>query len=139
MVDGFESSSMIIRGQNVSALFGTDSAGTVVMLQGEHDRSTVSALSETLAQAIALDDTELVVDLSGVEFMDAGTVNALVLARDWLREQSRSMQLVFPSSGARRILDLCGVEYVARPAVDANRAHAAASIAAEHHGSCVAP
>ena len=139
MVDGFESSSMIIRGQNVSALFGTDSAGTVVMLQGEHDRSTVSALSETLAQAIALDDTELVVDLSGVEFMDAGTVNALVLARDWLREQSRSMQLVFPSSGARRILDLCGVEYVARPAVDANRAHAAESIAAEHHGSCVAP
>jgi len=139
VVDGFESSSMIIRGQNVSALFGTDSAGTVVMLQGEHDRSTVSALSETLAQAIALDDTELVVDLSGVEFMDAGTVNALVLARDWLREQSRSMQLVFPSSGARRILDLCGVEYVARPAVDANRAHAAASIAAEHHGSCVAP
>jgi len=139
VVDGFESSSMIIRGQNVSALFGTDSAGTVVMLQGEHDRSTVSALSETLAQAIALDDTELVVDLSGVEFMDAGTVNALVLARDWLREQSRSMQLVFPSSGARRILDLCGVEYVARPAVDANRAHAAESIAAEHHGSCVAP
>jgi len=135
VVDGFESSSVIIRGQNVSALFGTDSAGTVVMLQGEHDRSTVSALSETLAQAIALDDTELVVDLSGVEFMDAGTVNALVLARDWLREQSRSMQLVFPSSGARRILDLCGVEYVARPAVDANRAHAAEAIAAEHHDS----
>jgi anti-anti-sigma factor len=134
-VGPFESSSVIVRGQNVLALFGTASAGTVVMLRGEHDRSTVSALSETLTQAIAMDDTELVVDLSGVEFMDGGTVYALVTARDWLRERSRSLRLVFPSPRARRVLDLCGVEYVAHPAVDANGAQTAEAIAATCDGS----
>jgi anti-anti-sigma factor len=53
---------------------------TVVWLRGEHDVSTVSALSQTMARAIALDDGDLVVDLSGVQFMDAATVGVIVRA-----------------------------------------------------------
>ena len=50
---------------------GRDEDGTVVRLRGEHDISTVDELSQTVARAIALDDGDLVIDLSEVEFMGA--------------------------------------------------------------------
>jgi anti-anti-sigma factor len=80
----------------------------VVWLRGDHDVSTVEALSETLAGAMALDDCDLVVDLSEVEFMGAATIGVLVRARELLRSRSRSLVLRSPSRCARRILDLCG-------------------------------
>ena len=73
---------------------------TVVWLRGEHDVSTVAALSQTMARAIALDDGDLVVDLSGVDFMDAATVGVIVRARDFLELQSRSLTLRAPSTCA---------------------------------------
>jgi hypothetical protein len=42
---------------------------TVMWLSGEHDLSTVDPLSEMLARAFALDDADVVLDLSGVQFM----------------------------------------------------------------------
>jgi anti-anti-sigma factor len=85
-----------------------DAARTVVWLRGEHDHSTVAALAETMARAMALDDSDLVVDLSEVTFMDAATVGVIVRARELLRLRSRSLALRAPSTSARRILDLCG-------------------------------
>jgi anti-sigma B factor antagonist len=84
-----------------------DADRTVVWLRGEHDISTVAALSQTMARAIALDDGELVIDLSGVQFMDAATVGVIIRARDYLRLQSRSLALRSPSTCAARILGLC--------------------------------
>jgi anti-anti-sigma factor len=80
---------------------------TVVWLRGEHDVSTVAALAETLAGAMALDDCDLVVDLSEVQFMGAATIGVLVRARELLQSRSRSLVLRSPSRCARRILDLC--------------------------------
>jgi hypothetical protein len=49
---------------------GRSEAGPlVVWLSGEHDASTDTALSLTLARAIALDSVGLVLDLSEVEFL----------------------------------------------------------------------
>lgn len=59
-----------LRGHSV---VGRSEAQTVVWLSGEHDLSTVAALSESLAGALALDEADLVLDLSGVEFMGAVT------------------------------------------------------------------
>jgi anti-anti-sigma factor len=99
---------------NVSRLGGTalaahDAGCLVVWLRGEHDLSTVGALSETMARAIALDDADLVVDLSEVQFMGAATVGVIIRARELLRLRSRSLVLRSPSRCARRILQLCGV------------------------------
>ena len=80
---------------------------TVVLLRGEYDASAVTALSEAMARAIALDDADLVLDLSGVEFMDAATVRLIIRAREFLRLRSRSLTLRSPSTHARRVLDLC--------------------------------
>lgn len=38
-----------------------------------------------MARAVALDDSDLVVDLSDVQFMDAATINVLLRSREFLR------------------------------------------------------
>jgi anti-anti-sigma factor len=102
-------------------------ACTIVWLRGEHDFSTLGALSEVMARAIALDDADLVVDLSGVLFMDAATVCVIVRAREFLELRSRSLALRAPSRWARRLLDLCDLAYLVDPRpVDAPRLPGAA-------------
>lgn len=93
----------------VSRTRGDDGDQTVVWLRGEHDIATVSELSESMARAIALDDADLVVDLSGVQFMGVVTVDLLLQARERLRLVSRSLTLRSPSRRAERVLELCGL------------------------------
>ena len=82
---------------------------TVMWLSGEHDLSTVDALSETLARAFALDDADVMLDLSGVQFMGAATIEVIVRAKDILDLRSRALTLRSPSESAQRVVDLCGL------------------------------
>lgn len=82
--------------------------GVVVWLRGEHDLSTAPALSEAMAWIIAVDDADVVVDLSEVQFMGAATVGVLIRARELLRLRSRSLMVRSPSRFAQRVLELCG-------------------------------
>ena len=84
----------------------------LVCLRGEYDMSTAPALAALLAAAIARDGTDVVIDLSGVDFIDAATVGVIIRAREFLQERSRSLTLRSPSPCARRILGLCGVAEV---------------------------
>jgi anti-anti-sigma factor len=93
-----------LRGVSVA---GWDHDQAVVWLLGEHDISTVVELSATIDQAMALGDGDLVVDLSGVEFMGAITVGVLLRTRRHLQMRSRSLALRSPSARARRVLDFC--------------------------------
>lgn len=79
----------------------------VVWLRGEHDLSTIPALSKTLSRAIAYDDGDLTLDLSEVLFIDAATVGTIVRTREFVRMRSRSLTLRSASRCARRLLDLC--------------------------------
>ena len=88
---------------------GADLLRTVVWVGGEHDVATRTNLAVTIAQAAVADDADIVVDLSGVTFMDASTIGALVDARNLLRAASRSLSVRAPSPRARRVLDLCGL------------------------------
>jgi anti-anti-sigma factor len=112
-----ESPSMIFPRRSPAASAGPN-ADRTVRLRGEYDISTVAALSETLARAIALDESDLLVDLSGVQFMDAATIGVIVRACSGRRLRSRSLTLRSPSPCARRILDLCGFTYLLDPNVD---------------------
>jgi anti-anti-sigma factor len=93
----------------LAAFDGRDADRTLVSLRGDHDASTAGALSEALSLAIALDDADVVVDLSGVAFMSAATVRVIVGTRELLRSRSRSLTLRCPSTHALRVLDACGV------------------------------
>jgi len=87
----------------------------VVHLRGDHDCATVPALAATLASAVALDNTNLVVDMSEVQFISAATVRVLTAAADFLKGQGRTFALRSPSRCTRRILDLCGVSGFSEP------------------------
>ena len=82
--------------------------------------SNAGALSDAIARAIALDDADLVVDLSKVEFMGAATIGVFVYASEVLRLRARSLTLRSPSTRARRVLDVCGLDgHLDRHPVDA--------------------
>lgn len=87
----------------------SESDRTVLWLRGDHDVATVGGLSEWVTDAIAADTDDVVVDLSGVTFMDGSTVGVLVRAHDLLRTCSRSLVVRSPSRCARRVLDVCGL------------------------------
>jgi anti-anti-sigma factor len=76
--------SVTVSRRGLLAFARRDPARTAVWLRGEHDDSTVAALSETMARAIARDDADLVVDLSEVQFMGAATVGVIVRAQELL-------------------------------------------------------
>ncbi|MEO8696983.1 MAG: STAS domain-containing protein [Acidimicrobiales bacterium] len=82
---------------------------TIITLTGEHDVATLPADNELFAIAIASSHSDIVVDLSGVDFMSAATVDLIVGIRRLLAAQSRMLTLRSPSNRAKRILDLCGV------------------------------
>ena len=97
------STSSIRVSRELRLLEGTYVARTVVWLDGEHNASTVPALWVAMSRAAALDDPELVVDLSGVRFMDASTVGVVVRTRTVLGARSRSLVLRAPSRCARAV------------------------------------
>ncbi len=80
---------------------------SVLTLVGEHDISTVATLTHELARVIGEADTNPVLDLSGVTFMDVSIVNVLLRTNLDLRRASRELVLRAPSPNARRLLDLC--------------------------------
>lgn len=99
---------------------GSDPQRTLVWVRGEHDIATCALLSDILADAVRLDGADVVVDLSGVTFMDASTVSTLVVARRDLRALTRSLCVRAPSPPARRVLAVCGLEQLIdqRPGVE---------------------
>lgn len=86
-----------------------DSRFAVVWLDGEHDLSTKVALSAVVDRASELDNADVLVDLSGVTFMDASTVGALIAARNRLAARSLSLTVRAASPAAARVLALCGL------------------------------
>lgn len=92
-----------------------EGARVVVALRGEQDVSTAPRVAEALAGAGAVVDGDVVVDLSGVMFMDAAIVTALLAGREDLRSQSRAMTLRAPSRIASRILGMCNLTELIEP------------------------
>jgi anti-anti-sigma factor len=82
----------------------------VVWLRGEHDVSTSVADSEALARAIALNDSNVTVDLSEVGFMDGSTIRTLIRAHAFLDARSRSLTLRSPSRCAALVIRVTGLD-----------------------------
>src|SRR5258706_9868029 len=96
---------------SMSRLFRVDygDGQTFVFLSGEHDLSTSLALRHLMAEVIARNDADVVVDLSQVDFMGASTVGVIVRAREFLRQHSRQLSVRASSGRARHVLELCGL------------------------------
>ena len=90
-------------------------APTVVWMEGEHDASNASRLSQAIAQAIAIDDEDVVVDLAGVTFLSGATISILLRANAFLIGRSRALVLRAPRRAAIRLLSLCGLAHLISP------------------------
>jgi len=93
-----------------------EAAHTVLWLQGEQDASNAAAVAKALGRAIAINDNNVVVDVSEVEFMGAATVGVLSWASELLRDRSRSLVLRSPPRCVRRVVELCGHTQLLDPA-----------------------
>jgi anti-sigma B factor antagonist len=86
-----------------------EGATTVVVLRGEADSSTTMVLSDALSRVIAAFRGDVVVDLSGTEFVDTATIRTLAVASQLLGDRDRRLTFRSPTRLAARMLDLFGL------------------------------
>jgi len=79
----------------------------VISLRGEHDVATAASLAEMLAEPVASGQGDLIVDLSGVAYLDSSLVTVMIRTQE-LMTPSRSLTLGGCSPMARRVFRLCG-------------------------------
>lgn len=83
----------------------------MIYLHGEIDMSTAERLRDAIEPHMGPQQS-IVLDLSGVDFMDSSCVAVLVQARGKLTEDGGSLVLRNPSTVAHRILSITGVEFI---------------------------
>jgi anti-anti-sigma factor len=80
---------------------------TVIFVAGDLDLTATEQMSDALKTGCALARTRLVVDVSGLAFMDLAGLRALVSAHNWLLRRGRAGIVVCGASGiVRRIFEL---------------------------------
>ncbi|WP_420116179.1 STAS domain-containing protein [Micromonospora sp.] len=89
-----------------------EGAGTVVEVVGDLDMSTTPQLRERLREVIEGGTRVVVVDLTGVGFMDSSGLGALVVAYRELRERNGWLGLAGVRRPVRTVLSITGVDQV---------------------------
>jgi anti-sigma B factor antagonist len=85
----------------------------VVHVEGELDALTAALLEAELRDAAATAKGDLVVDLTGITFMDSAGINVLVRIYKVLDVESRKLILQNPASPVRRALEIGGASVFA--------------------------
>lgn len=82
----------------------------VVRVEGEVDIYSSRGLRAELLELLRERHHQIAVDMSGVEFIDATGLAALLSARDLCRGRSGDLSLVGPSRQTRRLLEISGLD-----------------------------
>ncbi|MHC4322838.1 MAG: STAS domain-containing protein [Planctomycetota bacterium] len=83
---------------------------TVVELQGELDGDFVELFQNTITTIIAKHKTCIVLDMSGVGFIDSQGLEQLLWSRDYCNENKRELRLAGLDENCRRILEITQLE-----------------------------
>lgn len=86
--------------------------GTVVEVAGDLDMSTAPQLRDRLQELAKGGTRVVVVDLTGVGFLDSSALGALVVAYKDLREQGGWLRLAGVRPPVRRVFSLTSVDRV---------------------------
>jgi anti-anti-sigma factor len=103
------------------ALVATDGDRTAVWLSGEHDLASIGLLSSVLAEAIANEDRDVVVDMAYLTFMDASTLGLLIRSREFLAQRGRRLTLRHAPRCARLLLDLSELDVLLEAGTERGR------------------
>ena len=82
--------------------------GTVVAISGEVDVCTEAALQQALLRIMREHGARLLLDVSGVSFMDCAGLRALLTTRRRAELHGGFMRLIAVSRAVRRIIELTG-------------------------------
>lgn len=83
---------------------------TTISLVGELDPATAPQLDEEIERLLANGGVErLVLDLSGLTFLDSSGLRLFVTAREALNSQGGELALRGPSANTQRLLDITGL------------------------------
>jgi anti-sigma B factor antagonist len=102
----------------------------LVELEGQIDLYSAPAFKEHVLGAVESGKRRLVVDLSGVEFMDSTGLSVLVGAWKRVRPDGGSVTIVSQREDVRRLFELVGLDYAF--AICARREDAVEIARAEH-------
>ena len=113
--------------EDFSVSVHTDGEIAVVEVMGEVDMSVTSELEQALAPRSLEGRTSVVIDLTGVTFMDSSGVRVLLLGHSAYQEAEISSAVALgPDSPVRRVIELAEVGEML--AVHPDRASAEASL-----------
>ncbi len=94
-----------------------DGDATVIHVRGEIDIATCERLRDAIEPHLGPQQT-IILDLSGVGFMDSSSLPVLLHARSTLTTDGGSLVLRNPSVAAHRLLTLAGLEGLLHADVD---------------------
>lgn len=94
----------------LKATVRAESSYTLVTLAGESDATTRQSLRDFLESEVSKDVRRLIIDLSGLRFMDSAGVHVLVDVRAMLLDRGGELLLVAPQPVVARVMNLAGAD-----------------------------
>ena len=87
----------------------------IIVLEGEFDMTGTERFWAFVDAALAAEPRAIIVDASGLEFVDSSGLLALMRARDAAVEVGTAFTIRNPSAALRRIVELAGLEELLGP------------------------
>jgi anti-sigma B factor antagonist len=88
-----------------------DSAEHVISVSGELDLAGVDLVDEEMQRVAAGNERRIVLDLSGLEFIDATGIRLLIDLASRSRRKGSPVYLAHKSDAVQRMLDLTGANH----------------------------
>ena len=83
---------------------------TVIELQGELDSDVIELFKNTITDVIAKHRTSIVLDMSGIGFIDSQGLEQLLWARDYCNQNKRGLRLAGLDENCMRIMEITRLE-----------------------------
>ena len=99
------------RGWSLTVASSTDGA-VVIIARGEFDVAAVSDVHATITRAAGRRPVSVSVDVSGVTFLDAAMLGALVTERQILQASGADLTVVGVTPWSMRIIEICGLREI---------------------------
>lgn len=84
----------------------------IIELEGEVDVYTAPQLKQQMISLLESGATELVVDLTKVDYLDSTALGVLIGGLKRMRERDGNMVLVCPSPRIRRVFEITGLDKI---------------------------
>jgi anti-anti-sigma factor len=109
-----------VAGADLSTEVAREGDATVIHVHGEIDMATCERLRDAIEPHLGPQQT-IVLDLSGVQFMDSSCINVLLQARGTLTADGGSLVLRNPSRAAHLLLTSASLQHLLQN--DADKHH----------------